>query len=88
MDIQNSDKIIKTLLQNMDRGAGMPNAISANDIRQKIKTIDKSAVISKMNAMGLGAAANKLKYMSDEDIIREVSRNPSILKKLNSLLKN
>ncbi len=88
MDIQNSEKIIKSLLQNIEKGSNSPNVINENDLRQKIKTIDKSAVISKMNQMGLGTVANKLRYMSDEDIMREVSKNPSVLKKLNSLLKN
>ncbi len=88
MDIQNSDKIIKNLIQNMERDKGGHGIINETELRQKIKTIDKSAVISKMNSMGLGAVAARLKAMSDEDIIREVSKNPSILKKLNSLLNN
>ena len=61
--------------------------ISREELEKQIKGIDKNLVIKKLNSMGLGKAAQMLGGMSDEDIIREVSKNPAILKKLNSFLK-
>ena len=37
--------------------------------------------------MGLGSAAKMLERMSEEDILKELSENPGILKKLNQFLK-
>ncbi len=87
MNPQNEADIIKNLINSMDASAANLSGITENDIRQKIKGIDKNEVIKKLNSMGLGKAAQMLRGMSDEDIIREISKNPSILKKLNSFLK-
>jgi len=80
-------EILKNLINSIERNRKNKGQISEDEVRQKIKTVDKNEVIRKLNSMGLGSAANMLKNMSDEDIIREISKNPQILKKLNSLLK-
>lgn len=87
MNSGDKSEILKNLINSIERSGKNPGRISEDDVRQKIKTIDKNEVIRKLNSMGLGSAANMLKNMSDEDIIREISKNPGILKKLNSLLK-
>lgn len=84
---QNGEQIIKNLINNMEKSNLQSGKLSENDIREKIKTVDKNEVIRKLKNMGLGSAAKMLENMSDEDIIREVSKNPAILKRLNSLLK-
>lgn len=84
---QNSEQIIKNLISNMEKRSSGTQNLSEQDIREKIKTVNKNDVIKKLNSMGLGGAAQMLKNMSDEDIIREISKNPAILKRLNSLLK-
>ncbi len=84
---QNSEQIIKNLISNMEKKSSGTQSLSEQDIREKIKTVNKNDVIKKLNSMGLGGAAQMLKNMSDEDIIREISKNPAILKRLNSLLK-
>lgn len=84
---QNGEQIIKNLINNMEKNNLQSGKLSENDIREKIKTVDKNEVIRKLKNMGLGSAAKMLENMSDEDIIREVSKNPAILKRLNSLLK-
>ena len=84
---QNSEQIIKNLISNMEKRSSGTQNLSEQDIREKIKTVNKNDVIKKLNSMGLGGAAQMLKTMSDEDIIREISKNPAILKRLNSLLK-
>lgn len=87
MNSSNEADIIKNLINSMDTSSAPKSGVTENDIRQKIKGIDKNPVIKKLNSMGLGKAAQMLSGMSDEDIIREVSKNPAILKKLNSFLK-
>lgn len=84
---QNSEQIIKNLISNMEKRSSGTQNLSEQDIREKIKTVNKNDVIKKLNSMGLGGAAQMLKNMSDDDIIREISKNPAILKRLNSLLK-
>lgn len=84
---QNSEQIIKNLISNMEKRSSGTQNLSEHDIREKIKTVNKNDVIKKLNSMGLGGAAQMLKNMSDDDIIREISKNPAILKRLNSLLK-
>ncbi|MBR3933347.1 MAG: hypothetical protein IKJ68_05520 [Clostridia bacterium] len=81
-----NEDIIKNLLKGINPGEKTGN-LSENDIRQKIKGINKNEVIKKLNSMGLGSAAKMLERMSDEDILRELSKNPAILKKLNQFLK-
>ena len=83
---QKNEDIIKNLLKGINPVEKKGN-LSENDIRQKIKTINKNEVIKKLNSMGLGNAAKMLEKMSDEDILKELSKNPSILKKLNQFLK-
>ena len=87
MNSGDKSEILKNLINSIERSGRKPGQISEDEVKQKIKTIDKNEVIRKLNSMGLGSAANMLKNMSDEDIIREISKNPGILKKLNSLLK-
>lgn len=81
-----NEDIIKNLIKDIKQTDKIC-ALSENDIKQKIKGIDKNQVIKKLNSMGLGNAAQMLQKMSDEDIIRELSKNPSILKRLNQFLK-
>lgn len=87
MNSGDKSEILKNLINSIERNRKNKGQISEDEVRQKIKTVDKNEVIRKLNSMGLGSAANMLKNMSDEDIIREISKNPQILKKLNSLLK-
>ena len=83
---QNED-ILKNLINNIEKNKMPKGNLTQNDIREKIKSVNKNEVIKKLQNMGLGNAARMLQNMTDEEIIREVSKNPAILKKLNSLLK-
>ena len=83
---QNED-ILKNLINSIEKNKMPKGNLTQNDIREKIKSVNKNEVIKKLQNMGLGNAARMLQNMTDEEIIREVSRNPAILKKLNSLLK-
>ncbi len=83
---QNED-ILKNLINSIEKNKMPKGNLTQNDIREKIKSVNKNEVIKKLQNMGLGNAARMLQNMTDEEIIREVSKNPAILKKLNSLLK-
>ena len=83
---QNED-ILKNLINSIEKNKMPKGNLTQNDIREKIKSVNKNEVIKKLQNMGLGNAARMLQNMTDEEIIRQVSKNPAILKKLNSLLK-
>ena len=87
MNSNQNEYILKNLINNIDKNKMPKGNLTQNDIREKIKSVNKNEVIKKLQNMGLGNAARMLQNMTDEEIIREVSKNPAILKKLNSLLK-
>ena len=87
MNSNQNEDILKNLINSIEKNKMPKGNLTQNDIREKIKSVNKNEVIKKLQNMGLGNAARMLQNMTDEEIIREVSRNPAILKKLNSLLK-
>ncbi|MBO5743843.1 MAG: hypothetical protein J6R68_06140 [Clostridia bacterium] len=87
MNSNQNEDILKNLINNIEKNKMPKGNLTQNDIREKIKSVNKNEVIKKLQNMGLGNAARMLQNMTDEEIIREVSKNPAILKKLNSLLK-
>ena len=87
MNYDNAGEIIKNLLKNSGNPTHHTPLKSENDIRKKLGTIDRNATIEKLKQMGLGPIAEKLKSTSDEEIIKMIADNPSLLKKINSFLK-
>lgn len=87
MNYDNADEIIKNLLKNSGNPTHQAPLKSENDIRKKLCTINKNAAIEKLKQMGLGPVAEKLKHTSDEELIKMIADNPSLLKKINSFLK-
>ena len=87
MNSNQNEDILRNLINNIEKNKIPKGNLTQNDIREKIKTVNKDDVIKKLQNMGLGNAAKMLRNMTDEEIIKEVSKNPAILKKLNSLLK-
>ncbi len=87
MNNDNAGEIIKNLLKNSGNTTHQAPLRNENDIRKKLGTIDKKAAIEKLKQMGLGAVAEKLKSTSDEELIKMIAQNPSLLKKINSFLK-
>ncbi len=88
--IVNNEKgtdIIKKLIDNMEASSTGFSHLGEEDIRRSIKSVDRSEVIRRLNSMGLGNVAQMIGNMSDEEIIRKISANPSILKKLNGFMK-
>ena len=87
MNNEANNEIIKKLISQLERPATQTSAMSEGDIRKSIKNVNKDEVKQKLRSMGLGKACDMLDKMSDDDIIRAISQNPAILKKLNSILK-
>lgn len=87
MNSKNGEEIIKKLIKEMDAPISGVANLNETDIRKKIKSVDRGEVIRKLNSMGLGKAAQMLNGMSDEEIIRKIAANPSILKKIDMFLK-
>lgn len=85
--MNNSEDIIKKLI-NEASGKSMNNGkLSKEDIQRRLKTVDKKMAIEKLRSMGLGSVAERLKNTSDDELLKMISNNPALLKKLNDFLK-
>ncbi len=62
-------------------------SLTKDDIRKKIEKVDRNEAMKKLRSMGLGSVADKLKNISDDELIGIISKNPSLLKKINGFLK-
>jgi len=60
--------------------------ISREELEKQISGIDKSAVEKKLREMGYGDVANKLNKTSNQEILKMLSKNPDILKKVNEMM--
>jgi len=85
MSSSQGDDIIKKILSEMDAGKKSTN-LTESDIRKKIKGVNREEVTKKLYSMGLGNVAKMMAGMTDEEIIKRISQNPAILKKLNKFL--
>jgi len=83
----NSDDIIRKFINDNGGISTSGPILGENDIRNRLGTIDRNAAMEKLRQMGLGNIAEKLKSVSDDDLINMIVQNPSLLKKINSFLK-
>ena len=60
--------------------------ISKEELEKQIKGIDKNAVENKLREMGYGDIADRLNRTSNEEILKMLSKNPDIIKKLNQMM--
>ena len=60
--------------------------LSMEDLQKNLGNIDKSQVEKKLRSMGLKDIADKLSRTSNEEILKLVSKNPDILRKINQLM--
>ncbi|MBR2404647.1 MAG: hypothetical protein IKA95_03210 [Clostridia bacterium] len=87
MKYDNSDDIIRKIInENTSISANGP-LLGEKDIRNRLGSIDRNAAMAKLRQMGLGNIADKLKSVSDDDLINMIAKNPALLKKINSFLK-
>ncbi|MBR5504810.1 MAG: hypothetical protein IKV73_00680 [Clostridia bacterium] len=87
MKYDNSDDIIRKLIKENGGISTSGPVLGESDIRKRLGTIDRNAAMAKLRQMGLGNVADKLKSVSDDDLINMIVQNPSLLKKINSFLK-
>lgn len=87
MNYDNSEDIIRNLINENGGLAGKGQLSDEEDIRRRLGTIDRKAAMNKLRQLGLGSVADKLKGISDEELIDMITQNPSLLKKINSFLK-
>ena len=83
---KNEEIINKLIKESQISGSGI-NVNGKGDIEKMLGSIDRNAAERKLRSMGLGSVADKLKTVSDKELIDMIAKNPSILKKINSLLK-
>lgn len=60
--------------------------ISREELERQIGSMDKGAVEKKLRDMGMKDVADRLGRTSNEEILRMLSKNPDILRKLNQLM--
>lgn len=84
---KSSDDIIKKLINDAGINARISEKLSEDDIKNKLRSVDRNQAMNKLRAMGLGNVADRLKNVSDEELMKMVSQNPALLKKINSFLK-
>lgn len=79
--------VLRKLLQSREgqQAMGSMKQLGANDIRRKIGSVDTEAAAKKLEEMNLGAAADKLRHTSKDEIVRALTSNPELIEKLRSL---
>jgi len=83
----NSDDIIRKIINENTSISGNGPILGEKDMRNRLGSIDRNAAMAKLRQMGLGNIADKLKSVSDDDLINMIAKNPALLKKINSFLK-
>ncbi len=78
---------LRKLLQSREgqQAMGSMKQLDANDIRRKIGSVDTEAAAKKLEELNLGAAADRLRHTSKEDIVKALTSNPELLERLRSL---
>ncbi len=87
MNYDKGEDFIKKLIEENKLTANHKPLNSEDDIKKRIKSIDKNEAIKKLNELGLGNIAEKIKNISDDELVKMISKNPALLKKINSFLK-
>ncbi len=87
MNYDKGEDFIRKLIDENKIMANNKPLNSEDDIKNRLKSIDKNEAIKKLNELGLGNIADKIKNISDEELIKMISKNPALLKKINSFLK-
>lgn len=84
MDKRNIEQISRNI---SDSDKAMIKQINGQNIKDRISKVDLGAAAKKMRELGFGDAADKLKNMTNDDIINQISKNPEILDKLKIFFK-
>ena len=60
--------------------------VSREELERQIGSMDRGAVEKKLRDMGMKDVADRLGRTCNEEILRMLSKNPDILRKLNQLM--
>lgn len=60
--------------------------VSREELERQIGSMDRKAVEKKLRDMGMKDVADRLGRTSNEEILKMLSKNPDILRKLNQLM--
>ena len=83
----NSNDMLRQILNSRvgQQAANSMKNMTANDIRQKMNGVDTDAAARMLDQMNMGAAAEKLRHTSKDEIIKAMTSNPEMLEKLRRL---
>lgn len=83
----NNNDMLRQLLNSRagQQAANSMKNMNANDIRQKMNGVDTDAAARMLEQMNMGAAAEKLRHTSKDEIIKAMTNNPEVLDKLRKL---
>ena len=83
----NNNDMLRQILNSRagQQAANSMKNMNANDIRQKMNGVDTDAAARMLEQMNMGAAAEKLRNTSKDEIIKAVTGNPEVLDKLRKL---
>lgn len=87
MNNPNSSDILKSLINEAKKTGSSPNELNENELLEKISQTDKKKAIDKLRQMGLGSIADKLSFVSDNELKDIIRKNPGLLKKVKDFIK-
>lgn len=87
MDMNKSSDILKDMINKSGKNPNDLLSMNKNELQKRLSGIDKNAAAKKLRSMGLGVVANKMLSMSDRELMDIISKNPSLLRKINDYLK-
>ena len=78
---------LKNALNDILKNNSLKKSTTEDELVNLINNTDKTEITKKLDSMGLSFVSNKLKSMSDAELLSMIKNNPNILNKLNSFLK-
>ncbi len=87
MDMNKSSDMLKDMINKSGKNPRDLLSMDKGELKKRLSGIDKNAAAKKLRSMGLGIVADKMMSMSDAELIDIISKNPSLLRKINDYLK-
>ncbi|MBE7053797.1 MAG: hypothetical protein E7391_05940 [Ruminococcaceae bacterium] len=84
---KNEEIKLKNALNDILKNNSLKKSTTEDELVNLINNTDKTEITKKLDSMGLSFVSNKLKSMSDAELLSMIKNNPNILNKLNSFLK-
>ena len=84
---KNEEIKLKNALNDILKNNSLKKSATEAELVNLINNTDKTEITKKLDSMGLSFVSNKLKSMSDAELLSMIKNNPNILNKLNSFLK-